>query len=176
MNTTIKWVIGIVIIIAFAWFVVPRIPTIQTSDIASTESSKVSYPEPTNYAVDAAGVLTTEQLKYLNQRLELIDNGTRQYAVLTIKTTAPLTIEQYGIKLAEKWKVGHETLDNGAIIIIATEDRKVRLEIGYGLEEYIPDSVAGRIIDEKMLSSLKTSDWYNSILGAIDGLEEEVKK
>lgn len=147
---------------------------LKQEQVASQES-EVFYPEPTNYAVDSAGVLTPEQLLNLNKRLEGIDNGTRQYAVLIVKTTAPLSIEQYAIKLAEKWKVGHETLDNGAIIIIATKDRKVRIEVGYGLEQYIPDSVAGRIIDEKMISSLKTSDWYGAVLGAINGLEEKIK-
>ena len=173
MNTTIKWVMGILVIIGLAWFIIPRIPT--TQDQSPGSLTEASYPEPTNYVVDDAEVLTIEQEAELNVLMKRIDNGTRQYAVLTIKTTAPLSIEQYGIKLAEKWKVGHETLDNGAIIIVATEDRKVRLEIGYGLEQYIPDSVAGRIIDEKMISSLKTNDWYNAILGAINGLEEKMR-
>src|SRR3990167_6081463 len=177
MKTTIKWIVGIVIIAAFAWFVVPLIPTVKPTETSSSSTQKLeaTYPEPTDYAVDSAGVLTPDQLSNLNSMLKGIDNGTRQYGVLIVKTTAPLSIEQYGIKLAEKWKVGHETLDNGAIIIVATEDRKVRLEIGYGLEQYIPDSVAGRIIDEKMISSLKINDWYNAILGAINGLEEKIK-
>src|SRR3990167_2540266 len=175
MNTTINWIIGIIIVIALTLLILPSISTMQKPDYDSSSLAEASYPEPTNYVVDDAEVLTIEQETELNVLMKGIDNGTRQYAVLTIKTTAPLSIEQYGIKLAEKWKVGHETLDNGAIIIVATEDRKVRLEIGYGLEQYIPDSVAGRIIDEKMISSLKINDWYNAILGAINGLEEKIK-
>ena len=104
MDTSTKWIIGIVVAIGLSWLVISGIPTtdqIETASMAS-QKSEISYPEPTNYAVDSAEVLTSLQLSDLNEKLKGIDNGTRQYAVLIVKTTAPLSIEQYAIKLAEK--------------------------------------------------------------------------
>jgi len=133
--------------------------------------NEVFYPEATNYAVDTSGVLTADQLATLNTKLGAIQG--KEIGVAVVKTTAPLSIEEYGIKLAEKWKVGNADLDNGAIIIIATEDRKVRIEVGYGLEGDINDAKAGRIIDNHMLPSLKKGDWYGAIVGGIDGINAE---
>ena len=138
-----------------------------------TTSNVTSLPEPTNYAVDAAGVLSSEQLNNLNVLLKSYSEGYGQeIAIVIVKSTKPLAIEQYTIELAEKWKVGNAELDNGAIIVLATEDRKVRLEIGYGLEGNIPDSKAGRIVDEKMVPYLKSSDWYNALLYGAQGIFE----
>ncbi|MCP6727368.1 MAG: TPM domain-containing protein [Patescibacteria group bacterium] len=138
-----------------------------------TTRNVTALPEPTNYAVDAAGVLTTEQLNNLNELLKSYSEGYGQeIAIVIVKSTKPLEMEQYSIKLAEKWKVGNAKLDNGAIIVLATEDREVRLEIGYGLEENIPDSKAGRIIDDKMIPYLKSADWYNAVLYGAQGVFE----
>lgn len=134
-----------------------------------------TYPEATNYAVDAAGVLSVDELADLNARLKALDTSKSQIGVLILQSTYPLSIEEYGIKLAEKWKTGMKGLDNGAIIIVATQDRKVRIEVGYGLEGNIPDAVAGRIIDNDMMPSLKSGDWYNAIIGAINGINSKIK-
>lgn len=128
------------------------------------------YPEPSDYAVDSAGVLSNEELVNLNQILKASDNESRQIGIAIVKTTAPLEIEEYGIKLAEKWKVGNKNTDNGIIIILATEDRKVRLEVGYGLEGQIPDAVAGRIIDESMIPALKENNWNEALLKGVEAI------
>lgn len=138
-------------------------------------STEARYPEPTDYVVDEAGVLTPEQLSTLRNRLKLMDTSKHQLAVAIVKTTAPLSIEEYGIKLAEKWKVGDADLDNGAIIVIATDDRKVRIEVGYGLEGDIPDSAAGRILDNDMVPFLKKNDWYGAINAGLAALSARVK-
>ena len=137
-------------------------------------SSEAQYPEPTNYVVDVAGVLSVEQLSTLNVKLKAMDSDKHQFGVVIVKTTQPLDIEAYGIKLAEKWKAGYRGLDNGAIIIIATEDRKVRIEVGYGLEGDIPDAVVGRIIDN-YIPSLKVGDWYSAIVGMAGELNNKIK-
>lgn len=128
------------------------------------------YPEPTNYAVDITGEIHPRDLEKLNTKLKGLDNGKYQFGVAVVKTTYPLTIEQYGIRLAEKWKVGKAGLDNGAIIILATQDRKVRIEVGYGLEGNIPDAVAGRVIDVSMIPFLKSSDWFGALNSGIEAL------
>lgn len=133
------------------------------------------YPEPTNYAVDKTGTLSAEQLFSLNAKLKAMDSEKHQFGVVIVKTTQPLDIESYGIKLAEKWKVGYKGLDNGAIIIIAKEDRKVRIEVGYGLEGDIPDSVAGRILDNQIVPLLKEGKWYEAIVAGLDELNNKIK-
>ena len=133
------------------------------------------YPEPTNYAVDTAGVLSQEQLDSLNAKLKAMDNDKHQFGVAIVKTTAPLEMPEYAIKLAEKWKVGKADLDNGAIIVIATEDRQVRIEVGYGLEGDITDATAGRILDNDMVPHLKKGDWYQAIVAGLDALNNKVQ-
>lgn len=175
MKTTIIFVVTAIVLAAAGLL-------LSTSDIQTPENSQgtigtihlQSLPEPTDYAVDVAGILTSTQISYLNSILKAQDDGGKQIAVVIVKTTAPTTIEDYSIKLAEKWQVGDKTLDNGVIIIIATDDRKVRLEVGYGLEGDINDAAAGRIIDNYMISHLKTGNWYDAILGAIAGINERI--
>ena len=132
------------------------------------------YPEPTNYLVDESVILTNEQYNTLITKLADIDTDQQQIAVAIIKTTSPLSIEEYSIKLAEKWKPGKQD-DNGALIVVATQDRKVRIEIGYGLEGKINDAAAGRIIDEAMIPSLKNGNWYQAISNAIDAIVAKAK-
>lgn len=140
----------------------------------AVQATDASYPDPSNYTVDAAGVLTADQLAQLNATLKTMDNDQHQFAVAIVKTTAPLTIEEYGIKLAEKWKVGGKDTDNGAIVIVATEDRKVRIEVGYGLEGDINDAKAGAIIDNTMIPSLKRGDWYGAVSSALSALNTSI--
>lgn len=117
-------------------------------------SSEV-LPDATNYAVDTAGALSEVEIATLNAKLHELDNTSHQIAVVVVSTTGSMSIEEYGIHLAEKWKVGKEGLDNGAIIIIATQDRKVRIEVGKGLE--------GDIVDfEEDTFGEKLSNWFGS--------------
>lgn len=140
-----------------------------------TPIAEALYPEPTNYAVDQAGVFSTEQIAMLNAKLKAMDSDKHQFGVAVVKTTKPLDIEQYGIKLAEKWKVGYKGIDNGVIIIVATEDRKVRIEVGHGLEGEINDAIAGRILDNQMVPHLKQGKWYEAIVAGLDELSNRVK-
>lgn len=146
---------------------------------ASSQSSgptpEVSLPDPTNYAVDSAGVLTTDQLSQLNTKLAALDGQNGQLAVAIVKTTAPLTIEQYGIQLADKWKVGHAGKDDGVILIVATQDRKIRIEVGTGAEAKITDADAGRIIRDVISPKLHAGDWLGGIEGGIDSINTNLQ-
>lgn len=167
---TLKEVLGIGVIGAILIW----LATLVIGATPNTTQAEAFYPEPTNYAVDAAGVLSTDQLQTLNENLKYMDTDKAQFAVVIVKTTAPLSIEEYGIKLAEKWKVGDVDTDNGAIIILATEDRKVRIEIGYGLEGDINDAAAGAIVDEHMIPELKAGNWYAGITAGLNALAARV--
>lgn len=146
------------------------------TSVNGTQSTQEAYfPEPTNYVVDSAGVLDPSTVTTLNETLKNFD-GTAQIAVAVIDTTAPYSIEQYGIKLADKWKVGYEGRDNGAIIILAVQDRKVRLEIGKGLEGDITDGQAGEIVDTAMIPYLKNNDWDNALISGVNAIIQKLNK
>ena len=132
----------------------------------------VFYPEPTNYLVDSAEVLIGDEGIKLS--LEEFDQ-IAQIAVVTVKTTQPLTIEEYAIKLAEKWKVGYKGLDNGAILLIAVEDRKLRIEVGRGLEGSLTDIEAKAIIDDVIVPYLKEDKWDEGVRAGVEAIKQEIR-
>jgi uncharacterized protein len=80
-----------------------------------------------------------------------------------VSTTQPEDIAQFGIRVAEQWKIGRAKIDDGVILIVAKDDRKLRLEVGYGLEGVIPDAVAKRVIAETITPFFKAGDYYGGI-------------
>jgi uncharacterized protein len=93
-----------------------------------------------------------------------------QIAVLMIPTTQAEAIEQFSIRVADAWKIGRKSIDDGIIFIIAKDDRKMRLEVGYGLEGVIPDAVAKRVIAETITPYFKNNDYPGGINAGINQL------
>ena len=91
-----------------------------------------------------------------------------QVAVLLVPATAPETIEQFGIRVAEKWKLGRKGVDDGAILIVAKEERKLRIEVGRGLEGVLPDAVAKRIIADDIVPRFKQGDFNAGVNAGVD--------
>src|SRR6185437_2094418 len=91
-----------------------------------------------------------------------------QIAVLMVPTTAPETIEQFGIRVADQWKLGRKGVDDGAILIIAKQDRTVRIEVGYGLEGALNDAVSERIVSEIIRPRFRQGDFYGGITAGVD--------
>src|SRR5687767_6752387 len=127
-------------------------------------AAQVSVPTLSARVTDLAGTLTSEQRVGLEQRLAAFEakHGT-QIAVLLVPTTQPETIEQFGIRVADKWKVGRKGVDDGAILIVAMKDRAVRIEVGYGLEGALPDVAVKRIIEEHVIPRFKQGDFHGGI-------------
>src|SRR6516162_1794519 len=124
----------------------------------------VAVPQLTGRVVDQTGTLSAADIASLTQKLE--DLETRkgsQLAVLIVPTTAPETIEQYSIRVAEAWKVGRKKIDDGAILVVAKNDRKLRIEVGYGLEGALTDVTARRIIDENIVPKFRNGDFAGGI-------------
>jgi uncharacterized protein len=163
--------IELLVVVAFIWLLVIIVGTLASSP--SGVSSETTYPAPTGYVVDQAEVLDEATETSLAERLKAFDPRA-QIAVATVKTTSPLDIEGYSIKLAEKWGVGDKAKDNGIIFLIATEDRKMRVEVGQGLEGDITDSEAGRIIDE-VRPFFKDGDWNGGTKKAVDLIIKEIQ-
>lgn len=146
------------------------VATLATSVVAQDE---VALPALTARVTDLTSTLSAEQKAALESRLAAIDaRGGPQITVLMLPTTQPETIEQFGIRVAEAWKIGHKGIDNGVITIIAKDDRRARIEVGYGLEGAIPDAIAKRIVAEQMTPRFKQGDFYGGIEVTIQALEQ----
>jgi uncharacterized protein len=131
--------------------------------------AQVPVPALTGRVVDQTGTLGPEQQATLEQTLASFEarKGT-QIAVLIVPTTAPEQIEQFSIRVAEKWKLGRKKVDDGAILIVAKDDRATRIEVGYGLEGVLTDLTSHRIIDEVILPRFKNQDFYGGITAGVD--------
>ena len=134
-------------------------------------ASDPEFPVLTGPVVDRVNMLTADQVKQLSAKsLSLQNSKGSQIAICIVPTTAPLTIEDYGINLAEKWKIGRTKIDDGIIIIIAKNDRKMRIEVGRGLEPVVTDLRAGRIVDYIMAPEFRKGDFYKGIDLSVDSL------
>jgi uncharacterized protein len=137
----------------------------------------VAVPPLTGRVVDQTGTLSSDDIASLTQTLK--DLETRkgsQIAVLIVPTTEPESIEQFSIRVAEAWKIGRKKIDDGALLVIAKNDRHLRIEVGYGLEGALTDVTSKRIIDEDITPKFKNGDFaggvsagVNRIIRVIDG-------
>src|SRR6185503_7672798 len=120
----------------------------------------VAVPPLVGRVVDQTGTLNASTIDTLNQRIRSFEQRKgSQIAVLIVPTTAPETIEQYSIRVAEAWKIGRKKIDDGALLVIAKDDRHLRIEVGYGLEGALTDVTARRIIDETIAPRFKAGDF-----------------
>lgn len=134
-------------------------------------AADVAVPPLKARVTDLTGTLTAGQTATLeNELVQFEARKGSQLAVLIVPTTRPETIEQYGIRVADAWKLGRKGVDDGAILLVAKNDRELRIEVGYGLEGVIPDAVANRIIDEIIVPFFKQGDYYGGIQAGVTRL------
>jgi uncharacterized protein len=136
---------------------------------AFAASADVAVPPLSGRVVDQTGTLSANDAAALTQRLK--DLETRkgsQVAVLIVPTTEPETIEQFSIRVAEAWKIGRKKIDDGALLVVAKNDHKLRIEVGYGLEGALTDVTSRRIIDEIIVPRFKTGDFTGGISAGVD--------
>jgi len=131
--------------------------------------AEVAIPSLTARVTDLTGTLTREQQASLDQTLQDFEarKGT-QVAILMVPTTRPETIEQYSLRVVEQWKLGRKRVDDGALLIIARDDRTLRIEVGYGLEGVLTDATSKRIISEDIVPRFKQGDFYGGVSAGID--------
>lgn len=128
-------------------------------------------PNPPRLVNDFANILTEEQEHELEQKLVAYDDSTsNQVTIVTIKSLEGYEDEQYALALGRKWGVGGKEFNNGIVILVAVEDRKIRIEVGYGLEGAIPDITAQRIIDYSITPSFKEQHYYRGLDHAVDDI------
>jgi len=133
-----------------------------------------AIPKLSARVTDLTGTLTAEQQNALEQRLAAFEAAKgSQIAVLIVPTTQPEAIEQYSIRVVEQWKLGRGTVngkrvDDGALLIIAKDDHRVRIEVGYGLEGVLTDAMSNRIISETIAPAFREGNYYGGIDGGLD--------
>src|SRR2546421_10157897 len=120
---------------------------------------------------DLTGTLNAQQKSALEQSLaEFEARKGAQLAVLMLPSTQPETIEQYAVRVEEAWKLGRKGVDDSVLLVIAKDDRKLKIETGYGLEGILPDAVAKRIIEDDIVPRFKAGDFYGGIRAGMDRL------
>src|SRR5712672_2594 len=132
-------------------------------------AADVAVPPLSERVVDQTGTLSSGDIASLTQTLQSLEaRKGSQVAVLIVPTTAPETIEQYSLRVAEAWKIGRKKIDDGALLVVAKDDRKLRIEVGYGLEGALTDVTAKRIIDEVITPKFRSGDFAGGISAGVD--------
>ena len=131
----------------------------------------VAVPPLTGRVVDQTGTLSAGERAALESRLaDLEARKGSQVAVLLVPTVRPEAIEQYSIRVVDQWQLGRKDVDDGVLLLVAKDDREVRIEVGYGLEGAIPDATANRVIDEYVLPRFRQDDYAGGIVAGVDRL------
>jgi uncharacterized protein len=134
-----------------------------------TAGADVAIPALKTRVTDLTNTLTPEQKAELEQKIGAFEvRKGSQVAVLMLPSTKPEEIEQFSIRLAEAWKIGRKGTDDGVILVVAKDDRRLRIEVGYGLEGVIPDAIAKRVISDDITPKFKAGDFYGGISAGVD--------
>lgn len=143
--------------------------------LAAVAVQAQQFPKFTGYVVDAANVIPPGEEAAITTRLEQLEKATgRQLAVATITDLQGYPIEDYGYRLGRSWGVGEAKTDNGAILIVAPNERKVRIEIGYGLEPVMTDAVSSLIINRTILPKFKAGDLPGGIVAGANAIADQL--
>ncbi|MDR2194983.1 MAG: YgcG family protein [Gallionellaceae bacterium] len=134
----------------------------------SAAHAEVAVPSLTQRVTDFTGTLDAQQIQTLETTLAEFEQAKgAQIAVLIVPTTAPEAIEQFGIRVVDAWKLGRKGVDDGALLLIAKDDRAVRIEVGYGLEGALNDATASRIINENIVPYFQRGEFAAGIAAGL---------
>ncbi len=144
-----------------AWITAPGHAWSQDS---TARPGEVSLPEPAGYVNDLAGLLDEPSRAKLESFLDQLQRKTGvQFAVLTVRTTAPLDPSDYKVRVFKRWGIGQKGKDNGLLMLVAMDERDVRFETGYDLEGTLPDGLQSRIVREIMAPRFRENDFAGGI-------------
>lgn len=129
----------------------------------------VAIPPLTSSVTDLTGTLSPSEVAQLQRKLANFEaRKGSQIAVLILSTTRPETIEQYSIRVVDAWKLGRKGVDDGVLLLVAKQDRTVRIEVGYGLEGVLPDAIAKRIVEETIVPRFRQGNFAAGINAGVD--------
>jgi uncharacterized protein len=139
-------------------------------------SSDIKIPRsPDRWATDTAGFLSPQTVAELDSQLEAFERSTGHQVLLYVgKTTEGYPIEDFAAKAFAAWKVGRKGLDDGLVLFIMAEDRKIRIEVGYGLESIVPDIIASRVINDILGPGIRTGDSNRAVTEAVASLLQTI--
>jgi len=142
----------------------------------SLPAMALDVPQPGDYVNDRAGLLSPTAKLKLEEFLRGFEaSDSTQIVVLTIPSIEDETVETFAVKVFENWKIGQKGKDNGALLLVAKQERKLRIEVGYGLEGRLTDLLAGRIIDNEISPRLKQGDADGAIISGVVAMAEAVR-
>ncbi len=137
----------------------------------SSQALALDLPALRGHINDYAGMLSPERSATLEQQLRSFEQSdSTQIVVLTVPTLGNENLEEFSIKVAESWKIGQKGIDNGVLLLVAKAERKVRIEVGRGLEGKLTDLVSGRIIRAEIAPQFKTGDFDAGITAGVNAL------
>jgi len=144
--------------------------------VLATQALAVDLPAPKGYVNDYAGMLSPQRAAALEQQLRNFEQSdSTQIVVLTLPNLGGEDIETFSIRVAEAWKIGQKGVDNGVILLVAQAERKVRIEVGRGLEGKLTDLVSGRIIRAEISPRFKAGDYDGGIVAGVAAIAAVVK-
>ena len=139
-------------------------------------AAEIAVPPLKARVTDLTATLTSDQRAALEQKLAALEaRKGSQVAVLLVPTTQPETVEQYAIRVFDQWKLGRKGMDDGVLLLVAKNDRKLRIEVGYGLEGAIPDAIAKRVVDEDIVPLFKQGNFYGGISAGADRVSKLIE-
>jgi uncharacterized protein len=140
-------------------------------------AAALDVPPLRGRVTDYANVLQTGQVSALESQLAQLERDTgHQVAVLTVPTLDGEDIEGFSIRVAESWKIGKKGHDNGVILVVAVKDRRLRLEVGYGLEGILPDAIAKRVTADYIVPYFRQQDYGGGIVAGIAAIDKIIRK
>jgi uncharacterized protein len=132
---------------------------------------EVAVPPLKARVTDLTGTLSAEQRQALEHTLaEFESRKGSQIALLMVPSTQPETVEQYAVRVQEAWRLGRKGIDDGVLLLVAKDDRRLKIEVGYGLEGVLPDAIAKRIIEQDITPRFKQGDFYGGVRAGADRL------
>jgi uncharacterized protein len=136
----------------------------------------LEVPKLNGYVNDLAGVISPEtELKIEHFLRGFESSDSTQLVVLTIDSLEGEALEEYSLKVVESWKIGQKEKDNGALLLIAKQEREMRIEVGYGLEGKLTDLLAGRIIDNEIKPRFQAGDFDGGVIAGVASMAEAVR-
>jgi uncharacterized protein len=144
--------------------------------LCGTAQAEVAVPKLTQRVTDLTDTLNASQIQVLSAKLAAFEGRKgAQIAVLILPTTQPETIEQFGIRVVDEWKLGRKGVDDGVLLLIAKNDRKLRIEVGYGLEGALNDATAKRIVSEIISPYFKQRDFFSGIDAGVSAIMKVIE-
>lgn len=139
--------------------------------LAAGHATAQTFPALTGRVVDEARLLSPDRERQLSERLEALEaETTDQLVVVTVNDLQGYPIEDYGYQLGREWGIGQGETDNGVLLIVAPNERKVRIEVGYGLEPILTDALSARIIHEEILPDFRQAGFESGITRGVDAI------